>query len=336
MLTERQRISPEKISLFFVFAFFTALTFVCRNIPFFWDGDLFSQEAHFYFTNNFSGIILPPELDRDGTPLLFAAYFAAVWSLLGKTLLISHIALLPVLLGIAWEYYKLSKKFLSESMIPFAMLLLLFEPTFITQSIVMGYDVALLYFFLLALNALLSGRGMLYGTALSLLGLCSIRGIMLAITLLLIHAAIRLVNEKKFNVRELRFYILPFVILGASALWHFYKTGWFYISDSPVYLRDRALVSFNMLIRQGIYVLWYIGDFGRAFILVFVSGAFAYAYVIKKKFMNDVTKRVAIITVISIIMGRREGCGGIGVARRAFAQARLPDGIPGYAAAAVG
>ena len=146
--------------------------------------------------------------------MLFAVYLASVWKLFGRTLLISHIALLPVLLGIAWEYFKLSKKFLRENMIPFAMLLLLFEPTFITQSIVMGYDVMLLYFFLLALNALLLGRRMLYGMAIALLGLCSVRGIMLGITLLMIHSAMRIIIDKKISAGELKMYVLPFVILS--------------------------------------------------------------------------------------------------------------------------
>ena len=57
-----------------------------------------------------------------------------------------------------------------------------------------------------------------------------------------------------------------------------------------------------MLIRQGIYVLWYIGDFGRAFILIFVSGVFAYAVFIKRKIPDDVSKRVVIIASVSIIM----------------------------------
>jgi len=196
--------SLEKVSLWFVFLFLMVLTFFSSNIPFFWDGDLLSREAHFYFENNFSGFILPTTLDRDGTPVLYAVYLASVWKLFGKTLLISHLALLPFLLGIAWEYFKLAKTFLRTSMIPFAMLLLICEPTFVTQSIIMGFDIFMLYFFLLSLNSLLTSRPLTYSLSLSILGLCGIRGIILAGSLIIVHTAIRLIVDKKIQYKELQ------------------------------------------------------------------------------------------------------------------------------------
>ncbi|MBK5286071.1 MAG: hypothetical protein JJE25_11785, partial [Bacteroidia bacterium] len=228
--------SLEKASLWFVFLFLIGLTFFNSNIPFFWDGDLLSREAHFYFENNFPGFILPADLDRDGTPVLYAVYLAAIWKLFGKTLLISHLALLPFLLGIAWEYFKLAKKFLNASMISFAMLLLVFEPTFVTQSVIMGFDILMLYFFLVSLNALLLSNKIVYSLSLSLLGLCGIRGIILAVSLLIIHAALRLLIDRKIKYKESLWYAFPIIIFACITFTHYNKTGWFFISTSPDYV----------------------------------------------------------------------------------------------------
>ena len=287
--------SAEKISLWFVLIFFTGLTFFFRNIPFFWDGDLLSQEAHFYFGNNFSSFVLPPMLDRDGTPVLYAVYLAAAWKLLGKTLLASHIALLPFLLGTVREYYNLAKKFLSSGMIPFAMLLLIFEPTFTTQSILMGYDIALVCFFLMALNALLSSQTKLCALALTLMGLCSVRGIILAITLMLIHILILLIVEKKFRLKEFRFYIFPFLIFTLIAVVHHAQAGWFFISPSPDYAASREFVSANMMLRQAVYVLWYIGDFGRVVPWLILTGIFFYLFVIRRQTAGEPSRKLMII-----------------------------------------
>ena len=146
--------SIEKISLYFIFIFFIGLTFFSREVPFFWDGTSYSQISHYYYDNNFSSLIVPQQILPAASPMIYWVYMGFAWKLLGKTLLVSHMAVLPFLAGITWEYYKLAKRFLSSKMIPYAMLLLILEPTFITQSILMGYDVSQLYLFLLAVNAL--------------------------------------------------------------------------------------------------------------------------------------------------------------------------------------
>src|SRR5688572_27519765 len=139
--------------LLFTFLFFILLTVFSLNIPFFWDGTFFSETA-LSFYRGFRGLIPPSNTDTGGFPL-YPLYHAVAWKLFGKSLIVSHLIMLPLILGAVYEYYKLAKRFLNEKMLPWAMLLLICEPVFTTQSILMGYDVMIAWFFLMALNALL-------------------------------------------------------------------------------------------------------------------------------------------------------------------------------------
>jgi len=57
-----------------------------------------------------------------------------------------------------------------------------------------------------------------------------------------------------------------------------------------------------MLIRQGIYIIWYIIDFGRVFIWLFIIGGFLYLVSRKKKISDALTKKLIIIFICSVII----------------------------------
>ncbi len=279
-------ISIEKISLYFVFVFFIVLTFFSREIPFFWDGLWYSQISHYYYNNNFSSLLVPADLDHTGSPLIYWTYLALIWEFFGKTLLVSHLAVLPFLLGITWEYYKLAKRFLSDKMIPWAMLLLLLEPTVITQSILMGYDISQLYFFLLALNALLQRNGILYSFSFFLLTYCSVRGVIMGFSLFLIHLLLLKFFAKKNFFHEMKWYIMPGMMIVGWMVWHYYKVGWVLFSPNPNFeTYQKFCLSPIMMFRKCIYVLWQIADFGRILIWMFI-GAGIY-YFIKRKRISE-------------------------------------------------
>ena len=196
-----------------VFIFLLLLTIFSINIPFFWDGTFFSGLSLYFYDNGFNGFIAPQGNDTGGFPL-FSAYLTFMWKCFGKTLLVSHIAMLPFLIGIAYEYFKLAKRFVSKATIIFSMCLLLIEPVFITQSILMGYDIAIAYFFLLALNALYDKKKPFLSIAILLLCMISVRGIMLTAALLLID----LLRNKKVSFVIIRAYLPAVIVLLCWAL----------------------------------------------------------------------------------------------------------------------
>jgi hypothetical protein len=89
---------------------------------FFWDTvQLASKHAHFFYETDFRSIILPNEIDSGHIPTL-GFYLALIWKIAGKTLMVSHLSMLPFVIGIVcqtiilvrrhfskeWHYYALA------------------------------------------------------------------------------------------------------------------------------------------------------------------------------------------------------------------------------------
>jgi hypothetical protein len=240
-----------------VFIFFILLTVFSLRIPFFWDGTFFSMIAAHFSTQGFNGFIATGSYDTGGFPL-FSAYLATAWKCFGDSLTVSHWAMLPFLFGIAREYFKFAKRWLYGPALVFAMILLCIEPVFITQSILMGYDVAVTYFFLLSLNALLDKKKFLFSAALIFLCMISVRGMMLAAALF----AIDFILNRKNGYTFIKNYIPAAVALIAWICYHHYKTGWYVFSPDRA-ANAEAFSEPGMILRQIGYIVWKNLDLGR-------------------------------------------------------------------------
>jgi hypothetical protein len=139
------------------FALVIAATWSVRDNFFFWDTmQLASQHAHFFYeNNNFSTFLLPDEMDS-GHPPTFGFYLALMWKMFGKSLTVSHLAMLPFLLGIVWQAWKLGEKTVGEGWTLWFMLLLIVSPVVAGQAVLVSPDIVLLFFFLMALNGILN------------------------------------------------------------------------------------------------------------------------------------------------------------------------------------
>src|SRR4051794_38753575 len=90
--------------------FYILLTFFVLHNSFFWDTiQLGSKQAHWFYDHNFKFFFLPEIIDS-GHPPSFGIYLAICWKLFGKSLPVSHLAMLPFLLGIVIQVYLLLKK----------------------------------------------------------------------------------------------------------------------------------------------------------------------------------------------------------------------------------
>ncbi|MEI6767236.1 MAG: hypothetical protein WCM76_16520 [Bacteroidota bacterium] len=247
------------------FSFVFLLTFCSLNIPFFWDSVTFSKIAGLFYSNGFNGFIVPETSDTGGFPL-YGAYIAAGWMLFGKSLAVSHLLFLPFLVGVVWEFYKLCKRFLPEAYIPVALVFLCAEPCFVTQGMLMAYDVILLYLLLLATNCLLNGKYIVYSVSLIFIGLISVRGLMALPALAIVHGIlIFYFKERRFTYADILVYLPVIAVFIVWILWHKQQTGWYFLSPM-LEGTDQKLVGAAMMFRQFIYVLWKIADFGRVFI----------------------------------------------------------------------
>ncbi len=251
----------SKLVLLFALLFYVALTFFSSSIPFFWDNTIYSELSSHYYFNGFKTIIAPSSLDLRGF-YFYQLYMSLAWKLFGRTLLVSHLVILPFIIGIVFEFYKVAKYFLSDKMIPVAIILLLLEPTFNTQSLLMGYDIIPLYFFMVSINLLLQQKFKLLHFSLLLLALSNFRGLFL-VAAIFIFQQLQFYKEHKFFQIKLFIYYLPATIaIIIWSLFHKINTGWYFFS--PMYENnDEKTNSLMMMIKQLGFISWKLIDFGR-------------------------------------------------------------------------
>ena len=260
--------------LYASFIVLACVTLFSGSVPFFWDGTFFSESACGMYTGSFGPFDFPENIDNVTFPV-YSTYLCLAWKLFSKSLLVSHLAMLPFLLGISYEFYKLAKKFLDDRFVSLALILLLAEPTFMTQGLIMAYDIPLLYLFLLALNLLLSERYTLYSIILPVIALYSIRGLVLGLSLPAVHFFL-LFPRHRYGafLMVLRQHVLCIFVVAAWFMYHKSKTGWYLVS--PLHEgTDEQLLSISMMLKQAMFITWKLIDFGRiALWLLLLAGMY--------------------------------------------------------------
>ena len=259
-------------TIFVCTAYLTIIVLVFFNLKncFFWDTvQLASGHANYYFTTNFSQLLLPNEIDSGHIPA-FGMYIAFVWKLFGRTLPISHLAMLPFAIGIVWQLYKLCGKFISEKYRGIALLLILADPSLLSQVTLVSPDVALVFFFFLAINAALENKKWLLSISVLLLFMTSMRGMMVSVCILGLdlycNVNFRIPKKEIFRslTRKSIFYLPAMMLFISYNLYHYIQKGWIgYHKDSPWAQCFKPVEDVNgFLFNIGLYG-WRMLDFGR-------------------------------------------------------------------------
>ncbi|MBL7816412.1 MAG: hypothetical protein JNL70_15435 [Saprospiraceae bacterium] len=286
--------NPSALTLPF-FAFVAWATWAARTHFFFWDTvQLGSQHAQFFYNSSFSTFLLPDDMDS-GHPPTFGFYLAIVWKIMGKSLENSHLAMLPFLFGIVWQAWRLGEKLLGEGWAYVFMLLLWVNPVVASQCVLVSPDVALLFFFLMALNCLFREQKTLLALAILGLAAVSMRGMMVVAALFFFHILkdrlvkrIKLVpSEAKFathteggdfSPKALFFNIISVAtpyFLGVSFavgffLYHFTHKGWIGYFAGSSWAESFQLVDFKGFIKNIVLLIWRLFDFGHVFVFIFI------------------------------------------------------------------
>lgn len=260
----------KRVTRLLPFLFLAILvTFLVRHHVFFWDTvQLGSKHAHFYYENHFSKLLLPEEIDS-GHPPTFGLYIAAMWLIFGKTLTVSHFAMLPFLFGIIYFLWEIGKWIAGQDRVIFLLLLVLADPTLAAQCILVSPDVVLVCFFLMGIYAILKNQNWLKALAMLGLAMISMRGMMTVAALFLFEVSINFKNRRsllQLLLNKLPFY-LPAGIFGLTFLiWHYTQTAWIgYHSDSP-WAPSFASVNAKGLLKNIAVFGWRMLDFGRVFV----------------------------------------------------------------------
>lgn len=246
------------------------LVFLNRENGFFWDTiQLASEHGSYYYDNNFSKLLLPVELDSGHIPA-FGMYIALIWKIFGKSVEISHLAMLPFALGIVWQLNNLCKRFIQEKYVGIALILILIDATLMSQITLVSPDVPLMFFFLMSINAVFNNSKKLIAIGVFCLFLTSMRGMMLSVCLLLLDIYVNygfkknLPKDYVISLFKRGITYLPSLLLFvAFSIYHYHEKGWIgYHKDSP-WADCFERVDFKGFLRNIIILGWRIIDFGR-------------------------------------------------------------------------
>lgn len=242
------------------------ITLLVSNNPFFWDTiQLGAKHATWFYDQQFNTLLLPEEMDS-GHPPLFGLYLATCWLAFGKSLLVSHLAMLPFLWGILAALQRLHQQWFPDRPAWPLVLWIFADPLIASQSVLISPDIILLCCLLWVLVGWYQDRPKLQALFIIIMGLVSMRGMMTAFALFLFQCII-CVSNRQMNIRKFISMLLPYLPGGLLALaflyWHYQQTGWWgFHSDSP-WAPSFARVNGQGVVWNILILGWRMVDHGR-------------------------------------------------------------------------
>ncbi len=251
------------------YTFILAIFLLTLRYSFFWDTvQLASKHASYYFSSGFNSLLLPDNLDSGHIPA-FGLYLAGVWQLFGRTLLVSHLAMLPFVIGIVWQIQCLVKYYIDDKHTGWAALLILLDPTLLAQMTLVSPDVFLVFFFLLAWNSIIRNKRLMLSLAILGLFLISMRGMMVAFVLLIVDLYYNMPfkQDKKeiFNnlFKRSLIYLPALLLFVAYSIYHYSTKSWVGFHPSSPWADSFEAVGITGIIKNLGILAWRIVDFGR-------------------------------------------------------------------------
>lgn len=240
-------------------------TLINRNNLFFWDSvSQVSIPANFYFSNNFSSLLLPDSLST-GHPPFAGMYIAFIWKIFGCSLPVSHFAMLPFVFGILFQLDRIiSRSGLKTFDSALVLLITICDATLLSQLSMVTFDILHIFFFLWAFSSILNGRRIRFTIAFALLMITSLRAGLSGFGLILFILFRSYRINKKISFSEL----IP-VIPGISLLlvfftWFLYQKGWVVFNPvSPDYRIFGGIATVPEILRNIGVVGWRLIDLGR-------------------------------------------------------------------------
>ena len=278
--------------------FYVLVNLLSLRLPFFW-GDAIVQSsiaAQWYYDHDFAHFFLPVK-DNPGHPPFFGMYLAFWWKILERTLAVSHLAMLPFLIGIAYQFFHIARYFLSPKFLLFALVLFAIEPTILAQATMVTPELPILFLYLLAIRAMLYRQVFWQVIAMCLVVLLNTRGAMIVAVVFLTEVFIFFIEKYDFkqsilsnlkgstNVYSSRIFLLlknvfrlsvKYILAGMVAVaWlfvHYYIEGWvgFNRADMPWKNSFIRVEGIGILKNIGVFG-WRLLDFGRVFMWFVVA-----------------------------------------------------------------
>lgn len=252
------------------------LTWVTQYDPFFWDTvQLASKHAHFFYENGLQWLPLPRAIDS-GHPPIFGYYLAHIWAIFGKSLPVSHFAILPFLLLNVTLLWIIGRRLAGNTWGNFFPLLVLADPVLLSQCAMVSPDIVLVTGFLLVVEGVLGQRKPFVVVGVFLLCAISMRGMMTAGALAI--WAVLLPFFRQFDWRKMLadalLYLPGFAFAAWFLWWHWQLCGWTGFHDKSPWAGAFKLVDAAGFLRNTAVLGWRWLDFGRFGEFIVLGGLF--------------------------------------------------------------
>lgn len=244
---------------------------ICLDHTFFWDTIQLSSKQASYFYYFPAAFPLLPDVIDSGHPPGFGGYLALWWALLGRSLWVSHLAMVPWLWLLIYQVFRLSQQLSPAAALGLMAGIVLADPVLLGQMVLISPDVAVAGLFLLGVRGLLSANDRYLSAAVLVLSFMSLRGMMVGFALYLADVAFmcsrRAPSGWPNTAFERVFYYLPGGLVGlAFLLFHYQAKGWIgFHPDSP-WAPSFARVGLGGFLKNIVIYAWRILDFGRVFV----------------------------------------------------------------------
>lgn len=258
--------SSQKVS-YLLAIFYIIICLLSLNNVFFGDMVQFgSRHPHYFLETNFEKLWLPENLDS-GHPPVFGIYMALVWKIFGKTLAMSHLAMLPFLLLLSYAIPKVLELFIDRKWLLPCSLLIFFEPTLLSQSSLTSPDIVLISFFILNIYYIIKKNYFKLGVFLIPMSIISMRGMMVLFAIFIGLYIYQIIAEKKIFHSQSKYLILSFLpavfICSTWLLMHYLRTGWIGFHSNSPWASSFQHVGFAQILKNFALMIWRWLDFGR-------------------------------------------------------------------------
>lgn len=269
------------IKLIFPLFFTILIAIIGWNTGLFWDNILFVHKMSIPLLENgvWAWGSLPLQNDP-GHPPFIATYMSIMWNIFGRSIYVAHIALYPFIALFIYEILHIAiTVFKSTAWGIFTTILVLADSTIFSSLMYIGTEVFVLSFSAIAIRGITTNNPMRKTIGLMLLGITSLRGMMLCAGLFLWDFSSTLFL--RHNGRKCLFlkqFLYPYIIAAIPALsfvvWRLISKGW--IISNPIAPWGDATGFENIVdfmtnfLRNALVFIQRITDFGRFFICCIV------------------------------------------------------------------
>lgn len=273
--------------------------------PFYWDNVVqISVPANWYYQTDFRYFFLPDSI-ATGHPTFIGMYFALLWKLFGRSLIVCHWGMLPFVFGLLFQLQKFLRNIGISNGFKVLIILgfIIFDTTFLSQLSLITFDIIQLFFFFLCINLILTGRNIAFGFYYLILTLISLRASIMAggIFLFNILYDYYLMN-KKFKPVEYLKYIPGILSLAIFLISFKLDKGWvIHNSVSKAWQESGEFATAGQVLRNTGVFIWRIIDFGRigvfAFFLIFIIKVISI-----RKFQDNESKILFLIILTQFVL----------------------------------